>query len=114
VKVIGVDVQYVTEEFNNTLQNYYAATATLAYRQSSHRLLVPDIGFNFIDGTQKRRAMVFDFQNAEWVASPNPVGLDNNGGQTLGAPAIRSMPSGEIGLRVNPRGDFATAFGTPP
>jgi hypothetical protein len=114
VKVIGVDVQYVTEEFNNTLQNYYAATATLAYRQSSHRLLVPDIGFNFIDGTEKRRAMVFDFQNAEWVASPNPVGLDNNGGQTLGAPAIRSMPAGEIGLRVNPRGDFATAFGTPP
>lgn len=114
VKVVGVDVQYVTEEFSNALVNYYAATATLAYRQSSHRLLVPDIGFNFIDGTQKRRAMVFDFQNAEWVASPNPVGLDNNGGQTLGAPAIRSMPVGEIGLRVNPRGDFATAFGTPP
>lgn len=114
VKVVGVDVQYVTEEFGNALVNYYAATATLAYRQSSHRLLVPDIGFNFIDGGQKRRAMVFDFQNAEWVASPNPVGLDNNGGQTLGAPAIRSMPLGEIGLRVNPRGDFANAFGTPP
>jgi hypothetical protein len=114
VKVVGIDVQYVTEEFNNTIVNYYAATATLAYRQSSHRLLVPDVGFNFISGGQKRRAMVFDFQNAEWVASPNPVGLDNFGAQSLGAPEIRSMPAGEIGLRVNPRGDFGTAFGTPP
>jgi hypothetical protein len=114
VKVVGVDVQYETEEFGNALVNYWAATATLAYRQSSHRLLVPDIGFNFLDGGQKRRAMVFDFQNAEWVASPNPVGLNNSGAQTGGAPAIRSAPANETGLRVNPRGDFATAFGTPP
>jgi hypothetical protein len=115
VKVIGVDSQYTTEEFNNTLVNYYATTATLAYRQSSHRLFVPDVGFNFINQSplEKRRAMVFDFQNAEWVASPNPVGLDNTGGLTLGAPAIRSEPPGTFGLRVNPRASFAT-FGTPP
>jgi hypothetical protein len=106
VKVAGVDVQYVTEEFNNTMQRYYATTATLAYRQSGHNLLLPDVGFNFIDGGQKRRAMVFDFQNSEWVPSPNPVGLDGSGGQTLGTPAILTR-------RVNPRGNFAT-FGTPP
>lgn len=113
VKVVGVDASYVTEEFNNTLQSYYATTATLAYRQSSHRLLIPDIGFNYINQSplEKRRAMVFDFQNAEWVASPNPVGLDNTGGLTLGAPAIRSEDG--VGLRVNPRANFAT-FGTPP
>jgi hypothetical protein len=106
VKVVGVDVQYAAEEFNNALVQFYAATATLAYRQSSHNLLLPDVGFNFIDGSQKRRAMVFDFQNGEWVATSNPVGLDGNGGQTLGAPAILTR-------RVNPRGDLATAFGTP-
>ena len=107
VKVAGVDVQYAAEEFNNTLIQFYAATATLAYRQSSHNLLLPDVGFNFIDGTQKRRAMVFDFQNAEWVASPNPVGLDGSGGLTLGAPAILTR-------RVNPRADFTATFGAPP
>ena len=107
VKVAGVDVQYAAEEFNNTLIQFYAATATLAYRQSSHNLLLPDVGFNYIDGTQKRRAMVFDFQNAEWVASPNPVGLDGYGGQTLGAPAILTR-------RVNPRADFTATFGAPP
>jgi len=106
VKVAGVDVQYVSEEHNNTLQRYYATTATLAYRQSGHNLLLPDIGFNFIAGGEKRRAMVFDFQNSEWVPSPNPVGLDGGGGLTLGTPAILTR-------RVNPRGNFAT-FGTPP
>ncbi len=105
VKVVGVDVQYAAEEFNNALIQFYAATATLAYRQSSHNLLLPDVGFNYIDGTEKRRAMVFDFQNGEWIASPNPVGLDGFGGQTLGAPAILTR-------RVNPRADFST-FGTP-
>jgi hypothetical protein len=105
VKVVGIDASSVTEEFGNTLVTYYATTATLAFRQSGHNLLIPDVGFNFIDGDQKRRAMVFDFQNAEWVPSPNPVGLDGSGRQTLGAPAILTR-------RVNPRADFAT-FGTP-
>jgi len=107
VKVAGVDVQYAAEEFNNTLVQFYAATATLAYRQSSHNLLLPDVGFNYIDRVQKRRAMVFDFQNGEWIPSPNPVGLDGSGGQTLGAPAILTR-------RVNPRADFTATFGAPP
>jgi len=107
VKVVGVDVQYAAEEFNNSLVRFYAATATLAYRQSSHNLLLPDVGFNFIDGGEKRRAMVFDFENSEWVPSPNPVGLDGSGGQTFGAPEI-------LNRRVNPRGSFTAAFGSPP
>ena len=105
VKVVGIDASSVTEEFGNALVTYYATTATLAFRQSGHNLLIPDVGFNFIEGGEKRRAMVFDFKNSEWVASPNPVGLDGFGRQTLGAPAILTR-------RVNPRADFAT-FGTP-
>jgi hypothetical protein len=105
VKVVGIDASSVTEEFGNALVSYYATTATLAYRQSGHNLLLPDVGFNFIEGGEKRRAMVFDFKNSEWVASPNPVGLDGFGRQTLGAPAILTR-------RVNPRASFAT-FGTP-
>ncbi|NBW17166.1 MAG: hypothetical protein EBR82_55230 [Caulobacteraceae bacterium] len=107
VKVVGVDVQYAAEEWNNALVQYYATTATLAYRQSSHNLLLPDIGFNYIDGGQKRRAMVFDYQNNEWVPSPNPVGLDGSGNQTNGTPYILTR-------RVNPRTSFVSAFGSPP
>jgi len=51
--------------------------------------------------------MVFDFQNSEWVATANPVGLDGNGGQTLGAPAI-------LNRRICPEKDFSSLFGTAP
>jgi len=106
VKVAGVDVFYTTEEFNNNLSQYYAATASLLYRQSSHNLLLPDVGFNYIESGQKRRAMAFDFQNSEWVATSNPVGLNGNGGQTLGAPAI-------LNRRVCPEANLASIFGSP-
>lgn len=110
LKVTGVDVQYTTEEWNGAEISYWAATATLAYRQSTHNLLLPDVGFNYIDsGTgQKRRAMVFDFQNNEWVATANPVGLNGtNGGQTFGIPGV-------LERRVNPEADLVPVFGTPP
>lgn len=108
VKIAAVEATYTTEEWNNTLVSYYASTASLIYRQSSHNLLIPDVGFNFIDGGQKRRGMVFDFQNSEWVPSPNPIALNGSGMQNLtGTPAILTR-------RVNPRTNFTTLFGSPP
>jgi len=108
VKVAAVEATYTTEEWNSTLVSYYASTASLLYRQSSHNLLIPDVGFNFIDGGQKRRGMVFDNQNAEWVPSPNPIALNGSGSQNLlGVPAILTR-------RVNPRANFTTLFGSPP
>ena len=108
VKVAAVEAIYTTEEWNNTTVSYYASTASLIYRQSSHNLLIPDVGFNFIDGGQKRRGMVFDFQNSEWVPSPNPIALNGSGMQNLtGNPAI-------LNRRVNPRTNFTTLFGSPP
>ena len=107
LRVNGVTASLVYEDFNNAVVSYYAATATLLYRESGHNLQLPDVGWNFIGGGQKRRAMVFDFQNGEWVASPNPVGLDGSGNQTLGAPAILTR-------RVCPETDFSSIFGATP
>lgn len=106
VKVEKVTVTQEAEE-KAGLQKYWKATAELRYRQSSHNLLLPDIGFNFISGGQKRRCMVFDFQNAEWIPSPNPVGLNGSGAQTGGAPAI-------LNRRVCPETNFQALFGSPP
>lgn len=86
---------------------YWQATAELQYRQSGHNLQLPDIGFNFLASGQKRRCMVFDFQNTEWIPSPNPVGLDGNGNQTGGIPAI-------LNRRVKPEANFDSLFGSPP
>lgn len=107
IKVARVSVQQDQEEGTAGPVAYWRAVAELHYRQSGHNLQLPDIGWNFIDGNQKRRAMVFDFENGEWVASPNPVGLDSNGGLTLGVPAI-------LNRRVNPEANFSQIFGTPP
>jgi hypothetical protein len=107
IKVQKVKVTTVREEFGGSIVSYWQATAELHYRQSGHNLQLPDIGWNFLGGGQKRRAMVFDFENSEWIASPNPVGLDGSGGLTLGAPAI-------LNRRVNPEANFSSIFGTPP
>ena len=105
--VSGVSAEYAQEERSSGIVGFYRATATLAYRWSGHNLQLPDVGFNFIGGGQKRRGMVFDFQNSEWVPSANPIALDGNGGPTSGQPAI-------LNRRVHPAVEFVDVFGTPP
>lgn len=107
IKVEKVDVAVEREEFGGVVQAFWKATAELRYRQSGHNYQLPDVGFNFLDGGEKHRCMVFDFQNDEWIPSPNPVGLDGSGAQTGGAPSI-------LNRRVNPETDFESLFGTPP
>lgn len=107
-KVAGVQTQYVTELYNNVAYQYWRTTSELQYRQSKWNLFLPDVGWNFIDGGQKRRAMVFDFQNGEWVASPNPVGLNGSGGMNFTThPFINER-------RVHEEVNFSPLFGTPP
>lgn len=108
IRVAGIDTTYEYEEFGGSIVKFWKATATLAYRQSGHNLLLPDVGYNFIDGGQKRRAMVFDFQNSEWIPSPNPVGLNGSGGLNMTGNAT------VLNRRVNPEASFESVFGTPP
>lgn len=107
IKVAKVTLTQEQEEFGGGVVAFWKGVAELHYRQSGHNYQLPDVGFNFISGGQKRRCMVFDFNNAEWVPSPNPVGLDGNGAQAGGAPAI-------LNRRVNPVADFQSLFGSPP
>lgn len=106
-KVAAVKTQYVKELYNLVEVSYWATQCELVYRQSGWNLQLPDVGWNFLSGGQRRRAMVFDFQNGEWIASPNPVGLDGSGNQTLGVPAL-------LDRRVNAEVNFTSLFGTPP
>ena len=106
-KCQGISGELKFEEYGGTLHRFWAVKVELLFRQTGWPLQLPDVGFNFLAGGQKRRAMVFDFQNAEWVASPGPVGLDGSGAQTLGAPAILTR-------RVHREVDFNSYFGSPP
>jgi len=108
-KCQGITGELKFEEWGGEIVRYWAVKAEILYRQTGWPLQLPDVGFNFLGGspTQKRRAMVFDFENAEWVASPGPVGLNGSGAQTLGAPAI-------LVRRTHREVDFNAYFGTPP
>jgi hypothetical protein len=107
-KVAGVQTSYVTEIYNNVANQYWRTTSELQYRQSKWNMFLPDVGWNFIADGQKRRAMVFDFENGEWVASPNPVSLDGQGNMNFTAtPFINER-------RINEEADFSSLFGNPP
>lgn len=106
-KCQGVKGELKYEVFGEEIYRYWAITVELLYRQTGWPLQLPDVGYNYIDGGQKRRGVVFDFENAEWVASPGPIGLDGTGGLTLGAPAILTR-------RVHREIDFNSFFANPP
>ena len=106
-KCQGINGELKYEVFGESILRYWAVTVELLYRQTGWPLRLPDVGFNFLSGGQKRRAMVFDFQNGEWVASPGPVGLDGTGALASGAPDILTR-------RVHREIDFNSYFAAPP
>lgn len=106
-KVAGVSAVYTIEYFNDQTYRYWATSIDLLYRQTTWILQLPDVGWNFLNGSVKQRAMVFDEKNAEWVASASPVGLNSSGQQTFGLPAL-------LQRRVNQVSDFTDLFGEPP
>lgn len=106
-KCQGISAELRWEIFGELSYRFWAVTVELLFRQTGWPLQLPDVGFNYLDGGQKRRGMVFDFENAEWVASPGPIGLDGSGNQTLGAPAVLTR-------RVHREIDFNSYFALPP
>lgn len=106
-KCAAVNVALTYEVWGPAVHQYWQMTAELIYRPTGWNLQLPDVGFNFLAGAQKRRAMVFDVENGEWVASPSPVGLNGGGAQTGGAPAI-------LVRRVLPEANFTSLFGAMP
>jgi hypothetical protein len=106
-KMSGGNVTQTTEVVSSTKYKFWAAEWKLQYRQTGWVLLVPDVGWNFLLGGEKRRCMVFDEKNAEWVASPTPMPLSSGQQQASGRPDI-------LNRRVNPSANFTTLFGAPP
>ena len=105
----GISGQQATEVINDEELRYWQITVELVYRRSGHNLLLPNVGWNFLEGGQKKRAWVLDPETNERVASGAPVALDNNGN-------IKAAGQGPdiLERRVHPEATFTTYFGTPP
>lgn len=108
VKVQGISGEQAVESVNGQEVRFWKITSELLGRQSGWNLLLPDVGFNYIEGSVKKRADV-QGPDGEQVASANPIALNGSGGKQTGAtlPAI-------LNRRVYKRITMSTYFGTPP
>jgi hypothetical protein len=106
-KCVGVSGTQQNEVVNDIEINYWSTTAELVYRQSGWNLLIPDVGYNYIEGGEKKRAYVLDGESQQ-VAAVNPVALNSDG--TL--KAAGTLPD-ILTRRVNKESNFSTFFGTP-
>lgn len=105
----GISGQQATEVINDTELRYWQITVELVYRRSGHNLLLPNVGWNFLEGGQKKRAWVLDPESNEKVASGAPVALEANGN----IKAAGQEPD-ILERRVYPEAAFSSYFGTPP
>lgn len=109
----GIGGQQATEVVNGSEIRYWQITVELIYRQSGHNLLLPDVGWNYLEGGEKKRAWVwYDPGNGapkEPVPSGSPKALT-----TAGALKADGDEPDILTRRVYPEVAFASYFGTPP
>jgi hypothetical protein len=105
----GISGQQATEVVNDTELRYWQITVELVYRASGHNLLLPNVGWNYLEGGEKKRVWVKDPESGEKVASGSPRALTNAGGLK----ADDQEPD-ILTRRVYPEADFSNYFGTPP
>jgi hypothetical protein len=105
----GISGQQASEVVNDAEVRYWQVSAELIYRQSGHNLLLPNVGFNFLDSGVKKRAYVKDPDSGEKVPCTTPVPLTSSGG-IKGDNAEPDI----LVRRVYPETDFSNFFGTPP
>lgn len=108
IKVQGISGEQAVEQVNDQEVRFWKITCELLGRQTGWNLLLPDVGFNYIDGGIKKRADV-QGPDGEQVASANPIALNGSGGKQAGGtlPAILTR-------RVYNRISMSNFFGTPP
>lgn len=106
-KCSGISGQPAVEVVNDQEIRYWQIEVTLEYRPDGWPLQLPNIGYNYLDGGDKKRAYVLDPDTGEKVPSSNPQPLDNAGALKVGAPDILTR-------RVHKAVAFDSYFGSPP
>jgi hypothetical protein len=108
VKVQGISGEQAVEMVDDNEVTYWKITSELLARQTGWNLLLPDVGFNYIDGGVKKRADVKG-PDGDMVASANPIALNGSGGKQAGS----SLPA-ILDRRIYRQITMSTYFGTPP
>jgi hypothetical protein len=108
-KCQGVSGQQQVEVVNGVEIKYWSVSVELAYRQSGWRLMLPNVGYNYLEGSERKRAYVIDSDSGDKVASSNPVALNDNG-SLKGSGTAPDILYRRVHREVN----FQPFFGTPP
>jgi ribosomal protein S6E (S10) len=108
VKVQGISAEQKTEIVGGVEARYWRITSELLARQTGWNLLIPDVGFNYIEGGERKRATVKG-PDSEDLPSSNPVALDGSGGLQ-----DEGDPPEILERRVYKEIDLSVFFGTPP
>lgn len=105
-KCAGVSGQQQIEMVNNIEVRYWSITIELVYRQTGWNLLLPNVGYNYIDDNNEKQRAFVEFEG-ERVPCVNPVALAADGDIVPGGvPDI-------LVRRVNREVNFGSIFGTP-
>lgn len=109
-KCTGISAQQATEVVNDIEINYWQVSVELAYRQSGWPLLLPHIGWHYLDSGEKKVCYVKDDYGQNVAASsPQPL----NGDGSLKYPGAGGVPD-LLERRLNLAVPFSTYFGVPP
>ena len=106
-KCSGISGQPAVEVVNEVEIRFWHIETTLEFRPDGWDLQLPDVGWNYLDGSVKKRAYVIDPDTGDKVPSSNPQPLNTDGTLKTGAPDI-------LVRQVQREVAFATYFGTPP
>lgn len=108
-KCAGISAQQTSEMVEDAEVKYWQVSVELIFRPTGWPLQLPDVGYNYIEGGQKKRAYVLDPEDGSTkLPCANPVALNSNGSlKSAGQfPDIRKR-------RVHGQSDFSEYFGTP-
>lgn len=106
-KCSGISGQPAVEVVNEVEIRYWQIETTLEFRPDGWDLQLPNVGWNYLDGSTKKRAYVIDTDSGDKVPSSNPQPLNTDGTLKTGAPDI-------LVRQVQREVAFSTYFGVPP
>ena len=105
-KCSGIAASPAVEVVSESEIRYWQVEVTLEYRPDGWPLQLPNIGWNYLEGSTKERVYVIDSQSKERVPSSNPQPLNTNGTLSTGEPTI-------LVRRVHKAVNFQQYFGVP-
>jgi len=105
-KCSGIAATPAVEVVNEVEIRYWQVEVTLEYRPDGWPLQLPNVGWNYLDGSTKKRCYVIDTDSGDKVPSSNPQPLTPEGEISTDAPTI-------LVRRVHKAVNFQQYFGTP-